>query len=146
MGGAAMSVMQFAFPQGPIARALIAAIFAGSVAGFAQSADARITRIALNPPTVVFGGASFGTAGVYERIDGVAYGEVDPKDPLDAQIQDIGLAPLDSSGRVAYSTQVVILRPVQLNQGNATMLFEIVNRGNMLNPACFNVGSTALTP
>jgi hypothetical protein len=141
-----MSVMQFAFPQGPVARALIAALFAGSVAGFAQSADARITRIALNPPTVVFGGASFGTAGVYERIDGVAYGEIDPADPLDALIQDIKNAPLDSNGRVAYSTQVVILRPVQLNQGNATMLFEIVNRGNMLNPAFFNVGTTALTP
>jgi hypothetical protein len=141
-----MSIVQSAFPLGPIARAAIAAVLAASAAGVTQNADARITRIALNPPTVVFGGASFGTAGVYERIDGVAYGEVDPADPLDALIQDIKDARLDSNGRVAYSTQVVILRPVQLNQGNATMLFEIVNRGNMLNPGFFNVGATALNP
>jgi hypothetical protein len=141
-----MSVVRFAFPLGPIARAPLAVILAALAASFTPDADARITRIALNPAVPAFGVTSFGTVGLYEQIDGIAYGEVDPLDPLDAQIQDIGHAPLASNGRVTYSTRVVILKPVQLNRGNATMLFEIVNRGNRLNPGFFNVGATTLTP
>jgi len=141
-----MSVAQFTGRLGPIARALIAATVAASSAGFSANADARITRIALNGPTIMFGGASFGTVGVYEQFDGTAYGEVDPLDPLNALIQDIALAPRNSNGKVTYTTRVVILRPVHLNQGNGTVLLEIVNRANKLNPGTFNVGVTTAMP
>src|ERR1700739_1022303 len=119
-------------PIALIGRAAITAILAALSCGLAADADARITKIVLSPPTLMYGGASFGSVGQYEEITGIAYGEVDPKNPLDAIIQDIGLAPLDANGKVEYSTQIVILRPVNLANGNSTMLLEIVNRGNML--------------
>jgi hypothetical protein len=125
---------------------VIVVALAALAAGFVPDADARITKIMLNPPTTAYGGAAFGTVGAYEQITGVAYGELDPADPLDAVITDIGLAPLDLNRRVAYSTTVVILRPVQLAAGNSTMLLEIVNRGNQLNPGFYNVGATAALP
>ena len=132
------------------ARGAIGAIVAASTVGLVSDADARITKIVTNynpaTPTLAYGGASFGAVGQYEVITGTAYGEVDPKDPLDSIIQDIGLAPVGSDGMVQYSTQIVIIRPVNLNNGNSTMLFEIVNRGNMLNPGFFNVGATTNVP
>jgi hypothetical protein len=145
-GGAAMSDVQFVFPMGPIARALIAVVLGASAVSLAPSADARITKIVLSGPTPAFANASFGNVGAYEQFDGTAYGEVDPLDPLNALIQDIALAPRNSNGKATYATRVVILRPVQLNQGNGTMLLEIVNRGNKLNPGFFNVGVTTATP
>jgi hypothetical protein len=84
--------------------------------------------------------------GQYEQIDGIAYGELDPAAPLNAVIQDIGLAPRNARGMVEYSTRVSILKPVNMSLGNHAMLLEIVNRGNKLDPGLFNVGATAANP
>jgi hypothetical protein len=129
-----------------LARGAIAALLAVSATGFAPDADGRITGILLGPSVPAYGGASFGAVGKYEQISGIAYGEVDPQDPLNALIQDIGRAPRNSRGMVEYSTKVVILKPVNMALGNGTMLFEIVNRGNKLDPGFFNVGATPLNP
>lgn len=123
---------------GPLA---IAAIVA-----FSPGADARVTEIVLGAPTSPYGSTNFGTVGQYEQIDGVAYGELDPTDPLNAVIQDIDLAPRNARGNVEYSTNVSILKPVDESRGNGTMLFEIVNRGNKLDPGFYNVGVTVATP
>ncbi len=109
-------------------------------------ADARVTKIVLGAPTFPYGNATFGTVGQYEELDGIAYGELDPADPVNAVIQDIGLAPRDSNGMVQYSTNVSILKPVSTSAGNQTMLFEIVNRGHKLDPGFYNVGATASNP
>jgi hypothetical protein len=93
--------------------------------GCAPSVDARIRSIILNPPTPF---PSVGSP--YVLITGVATGEIDPSDPLDAVIQDIRLAPLDPKNLVLYSTQIAIVTPVDLSAGNHTMLVNIVNRGN----------------
>ena len=125
--------------------ALMALAFGVTVA-FSPDADARITQIVLGAPTSPFGSTSFGNVGAYEQIDGVAYGELDPLDPLNAVIQDIALAPRNARGNVEYSTNVSILKPVEESRGNHTMLFEIVNRGNKLDPGFFNVGVTTANP
>ena len=52
-------------------------------------AEARITRIQITKTEPAFGGVSFGTVGPYERLTGKAFGEVDPKAPGNALIQDI---------------------------------------------------------
>jgi hypothetical protein len=139
-----MSVAQLSRPLASITRAVIVGALAALAGGVVPDADARITQID-NPtgPTLMFGGAKFGANQCqYEQLTYTAHGEVDPADPLDAVIQDIRNAQLDSNGRVAYTTQLVIQRPVKPCLGNQTMLLEIVNRGNMLNPGFFNVGGT----
>ena len=124
---------------------LLASVISITVFGGA-SADARVTSIVLGAATSPYGTATFGSVGQYEQIDGVAYGEVDPRDPLNAVIQDIDLAPRNQHGMVEYSTQVSILKPVDESLGNRTMLLEIVNRGNKLDPGYYNVGATTANP
>ena len=99
--------------------------------GWSALAEAHITRIEITrveSPT--FEGASFGEVGPYEKFTGRAYGEVDPRDPRNAVIADINLAPRNARGMVEYSTDVYILRPVDSSKGNHRIFFEINNRGN----------------
>jgi Alpha/beta hydrolase domain len=102
--------------------------------GLAPAAKARVTQInitAVESPT--FGGASFGFVGTYERIEGTVTGEVDPKNPLNAVIVDIGLAtPRNANGTVGYTADFQILRPVDLIRGSHRVIFELPNRGNAL--------------
>ena len=89
--------------------------------------------------TGAFDGLSFGAVGPYEQLDGTAYGEVDPRDPLNAVIQDVQLAPRNARGMVEYSMGISILKPVDLTKGNRTLLYETVNRGNK-NLPFLNIG------
>ncbi len=100
-------------------------------------ADARITRIeidAANSQNPTFGGRSFqgpgGTVGTYEKITARAYGEVDPTDPHNSMIVDFGFAPTNASGKVEYSINFVILKPVDLTQGSHRLFALLPNRGN----------------
>jgi hypothetical protein len=71
---------------------------------------------------------------------------VDPRDPRNAVIQDIELAPLDSRGLVEYSTVFQILMPVDESNGNHIMLSEVVNRGNETSPGTLNIGTSTSNP
>ena len=69
-----------------------------------------ITRLTFNEaPTIAFGGASFGTVGSYEKIQGRAFGELDPASSLNAVITDIALAPRNARGMVEYAVDFYIL-------------------------------------
>ncbi len=110
-------------------------------------AQARITRIVIsNTTSPALNGQSFGAVGQYEQLDGTAYGEVDPADPLNAVIQDIALAPRNQAGKVEYSMDISILKPMDESQGNHVLLYDVVNRGNKVIPSSFNVGVTASNP
>ena len=129
------------------------AVHAGSLAalgflwllGGAIPAHARITSITYTI-TQAYGGMPFGSVGPYQFVTGVANGVVDPTDPRNAIIQDIGLAPLDSNGLVEYSTKFQVLMPVDESKGNHIMLSEVVNRGNETSPGTFNIGTSATNP
>src|SRR5437588_12010510 len=106
------------------------ALIGVSVLALAPPAGARVTKLeitATESPT--YGGRSFGTVGAYERLTGRVTGAVDPKDPLNAVIVDIGLAPKNAQGLVTYSTDFQILRPIDRSKGSRRMLYEITNRG-----------------
>jgi hypothetical protein len=106
---------------------------AALIAGISVNATARITHIQITrieSPT--FGGTSFGSVGQYEKLAGRAFGEVDPTDPADSLIADITLAPKNSGGKVEYSTDIYILRPIDRSKGNHRLFFEINNRGGNL--------------
>src|SRR5438128_9471165 len=74
--------------------------------------EARITKIQITIRDTAFGGYSWPGVGQYERIVGTAYAEVDPNDPRNAVIVDLGLAEIQSgpgqpgknaNGKVEYS-------------------------------------------
>src|SRR5262245_28094837 len=75
---------------------------------------------------------AFGQVGPYEQLDGTAYFAVDPTHPANQLITDLKLAPRDVSGRVHFSADRRILRPVESQRGNHRLLFDILNRGRAL--------------
>jgi len=127
-------------------RELLLVSASGLLLGSLSPADARITKIAISSTAPAYGGATFGSVGAYEFVTGTAFGEVDPSNELNKIIQDIQLAPRNARGMVEYSTKFQILKPVDESKGNRMMLFEIVNRGNELDPGFYNIGVTAANP
>jgi len=95
-------------------------------------ADARITKIEItSTESPTFESRSFGTVGMYEKLRGKAYGEVDPASLRNAVITDIELAPT-VGGKVQYSMDIYILKPVDLAKGNHKLFMEVNNRGSKL--------------
>ncbi|MCP4687675.1 MAG: hypothetical protein GY859_06475 [Desulfobacterales bacterium] len=116
------------------ATGLILSILLGLlVLGAPVSTEARITRVEFTTvESPAFEGASFGKVGQYDKLVGKAYGEVDPNNPLNSIIQDIGLAPRNERGMVEYSMDVYILKPSDMLRGNNTLFYEVVNRGQKI--------------
>src|SRR6185312_11752075 len=97
----------------------------------APDAQARVTSITLDPIAPAFGGYSFGTVGSYVRLTGTAHGELDPADPKNALIVDIGNAPT-VGGKVPYSFNFYILAPANSANANHKAMYEPPNRGRKL--------------
>src|SRR3981081_3303777 len=96
----------------------------------ATAADARVTKIEIaSKPSPAFGGYTFKGVGAYEKIAGKAFGELDPKDPKNAGIVDIQLAPKNANGKVEYAFDFYILKPIDLAKGNHKVMYEPPNRG-----------------
>src|SRR5213594_4267168 len=114
-----------------LVRVSFACVLVTVVAMYAAApAHARIRKIqitAKQSPT--FGGYSWPGVGQYEKIAGKAFGELDPKDPTNAIIVDLQLAPRNARGKVEYSFDFYILKPMDLSKGNHKMLYEPPNRG-----------------
>ena len=102
---------------------------AGMLAAVAPVAHARVTQIQILTRGTAFGGHSFAGVGQYEFITGIATGEVDPKNPQNALITDIQLAPKNAAGLVSYQHNFYILQPLDPSKGNRKMMYEPPNRG-----------------
>ena len=110
--------------------AILAAVSIGTV--LAADASAQVTRIDLQVvESPAFDGEHFGDTGQYERLRGVAYGEVDPNDARNRGIVNIHKAPLNARGRVEYSTTVEIYRPIDLVRWNKAIYHIVPNRGRV---------------
>jgi hypothetical protein len=102
-----------------------------------QVAEAQITRIVIDPrlsESPTFEGRTFGpngSVGQYEKLRGKAYGEVDPADPRNAVITDLTRAPRNARGKVEYSMDIFILKPIDLRRGNHRVILDFNNRGEM---------------
>lgn len=92
-------------------------------------AYSRIIRINITSIEPAFGGRAFGNIGVYEKLRGRAYGEVDPALPQNAVITDIAFAPRNAKGMVEYSMDIYLLKPASLANGNHKLFMDVNNRG-----------------
>lgn len=107
-----------------------------------ELAHARITRIDIDKielPT--FDGASFGNSGPYEKLTGKAHGELGPAHELNRNVVLLDKAPRNAAGRVEYSVDIMILKPVDMSRGNGTLIYDSVNRGNLRAIQVFNLPS-----
>ena len=96
----------------------------------AAPAFARVTSMRIDTIEPFAGGHSFGASGAYERVIGVAKGELDPADARNAGIVGLAQAPRNAAGKVEYETDFFVMRPVDPAKGNHHLLFDVLNRGN----------------
>lgn len=88
-----------------------------------------ITRIVIDKKQPFANGAEFPITGAYEKLVGTIYGEVDPQNRLNKVIVNLGKAPRNRRGRVEYSSDLFILKPVDMARGNGKIFFDAPNRG-----------------
>jgi hypothetical protein len=99
---------------------------------FTLLADARLVRFDIERREVVADGRSFGSVGQYEKLTGRAWFEADPSDVRNARVTDIGNAVLNDAGHVAFSADMVILKPVDMAKAAGTLFLEVNNRGRKI--------------
>jgi hypothetical protein len=107
----------------------------------APPSRAGITEIKITSTQPAFGGAHFGNVGAYEILRGKVYGTIDPQASANSGLSNLNHAPLNAQGLVSYSTDIVILRPVNAAAGNGRIFYEIVNRGTPQSFDILNRGS-----
>jgi Alpha/beta hydrolase domain len=95
------------------------------------TSHARVTRIVIDetlPLPVPAGSPEPAIA--YEQVAGRAFGELDPKLPPNAIIQDIELAK-DADGKVRYVASFVVYKPVDMTKASGMMWHDVPNRGRV---------------
>jgi hypothetical protein len=88
-----------------------------------------LTRLVIQRREPFADGHEFPVTGAYEKLVGKIYGEVDPKNRLNRIIVDLDKAPRNRRGRVEYSSDLFILKPVDMARGNRKIFFDAPNRG-----------------
>jgi hypothetical protein len=105
-----------------------------------------VTGLEIHRREVLLDGKPFGDAGAYEKIVGRLSYAVDPEHPLHRQIADIALAPTNAEGRVEFSGDFYLLRPVDARKGNKRLLFDVPNRGRKSTISLFNSTARSADP
>src|SRR5262245_20047336 len=105
-----------------------------------QMAEARVTRFVVEQQRLFADGTSFGNVGQYERLDGTAYMEVDPRNPHNTVIVNLDKAPRNARGMVEFSAPFFILKPIDMDRGNHKIFYVVNNRGNKQALANYNYG------
>lgn len=94
----------------------------------ASPVRAEVTRMTITARAPFAGGATFGSVGAYEKIKGVLTYEVDPGSWANGMVFDLEYAPTNARGKVEFTSEFIMLKPVDLSRGNHRLLFE-VSRG-----------------
>src|SRR5258706_10151546 len=89
-------------------------------------ASAEVAKVTIANRVTVAGGQAFGTTGPYEKLTGTIEFALDPKEPHNARITDLGRAAQDASGRVHFPSDMMVLRPTDPANGNGVLLFEVI--------------------
>jgi hypothetical protein len=94
-------------------------------------AFAEVAKVTVATRVTVAGGQAFGTSGPYEKLTGTIEFALDPTEPHNRRIVDLDRAARASDGRVHFTSDLMVLRPVDPTKGNGVLLFEVVNRGRL---------------
>ena len=92
-------------------------------------AGADVTRLEIVRREVALNGQPFGAAGPYEKLVGTVHFALDPRQPANAGIVDLALAPRNARGLVEFSADFYLLKPVDPAKGNGRLFYEAGNRG-----------------
>jgi hypothetical protein len=95
------------------------------------SARAEVERLVILERTPFAASHAFGPAGAYEKIRARAHVALDPNAPANATIVDLKRAPRDARGRVTFTSDVLLLRPVDPARRNGSVIYDVNNRGGI---------------
>ena len=99
-------------------------IVAAAMFILALPGHARITRVVIARTDVIGSGG-------YQKLTGHAYGEIDPKLPLNAIITDLEFAPRNARGMVEYVATLTIIKPADMTKASGVLLYFVPNRGRI---------------
>ncbi len=105
-----------------------------------------LTRFVIQRRELFADGHKFPITGAYEKLVGKIYGEVDPKNRLNRVIVNLRKAPRNKRGRVEYSSNFCILKPLDMACGNGKIIFDAPNRGSKRILGFLNDGPEANDP
>jgi hypothetical protein len=100
--------------------------------------NAAVTGLEVQTRATVLDEQHFGAAGAYEKLAGTIRFTADPAHPLHRGITDIGLAPRNAAGRIEFSGDFYLLKPVDMRKGNGRLLLDVGNRGRKVALGMFN--------
>lgn len=86
--------------------------------------QARITRLVIERTEALGHEGS-------QKLTGHAYGEIDPKLPLNAIITDLEFAPRNARGMVEYAATFTIIKPADMAKASGVLLYFVPNRGRI---------------
>lgn len=98
-----------------------------SLLAVASASPARVARIVIDEVKPM---PSVAGAIAYEQVAGRAFGELDPKLPGNAIIQDLALG-LDADGKARYVASFLLTKPVDMKQASGLLWHEVPNRGRI---------------
>src|SRR5437762_11386017 len=107
--------------KAPFVKAALAAV---AVLGLAVPGQARITRLIVEHTEML-------DKEGYQKLTGHAYGELDPKLPLNAIITDLGFAPRNERGMVEYVATLTIIMLADMAKASGVLLYFVPNRGRI---------------
>jgi len=110
----------------------------GTAAAVSGKREEAVTGLEIQSRSVVLDGKAFGAAGPYEKIAGTMRFSADPAHPLHRSITDIGLAATNASGRIEFSGDFYVVKPIDAQKGNRRLLFDVGNRGRKVALGMFN--------
>jgi hypothetical protein len=112
----------------------------------APTSEAAVERVEILVREAFAEGRKFGKVGAYERIKGRLHYALDPADPANRAIVDLGLAPRDEQGLVSFAGDFILLRPLEPDRGNRTLLYEVSNRGGLAMLSMFDRATGSNNP
>lgn len=119
-------------------RSVCNALVTVALALSSAAAHSELVKLEVRSKEIAFEGREFGKVGAYEIIRGVAHFRVDPRVPVNAGLVNVHRAPLAEDGRIAFDSDIVILKPVDIERGNGRLVYEMVNRGRPLGLSLLN--------
>jgi hypothetical protein len=92
--------------------------------------EARVTRIeVLTIEPVPAAQVNGEVVPPYEQISGRFHGELDPRDPKNALITDIQLAPKNARGMVEYVGTFSLMKPSDLSKASGVLMYSVSIEG-----------------
>ncbi len=104
------------------------------------SAQAVVSGYDIEIDRLYANGASFGSVGQFREIRGTLFFEVDPKNSQNQVIAGLQQAPLNSEGLVTFSSDFLLITPLNSENGNQVAIVDIPNRGNQIMTRLNNPG------